>query len=770
MRYRAIFTALVTVSITAIMAYGCGSTTCTPGATGCAVIDGGTDGGTGDAGNDSGTQVADNSETCKSGVAAAFGPGSKQRDDFYVEVYPFPNGYYLAADSKSPTGFRVAYPDEAVPFGMNEQFGFGTFGFLMEKFYTTVQKYKDMSVTIDESTMPATSEASVLPSSSIFLVSVADLLEKDPSKFSEFAIPLEIKTNAKSGTFFARNRKILKENSEYVFVVTKGIKVSVSDSTGAQVAKDLCIAAPDNFRAARSPSAIKEGTANYELEPLRQKYAPIFERLEKAYSIPRNTVATLSVYRTTLNRQEVTALREKVAKTENLDPKILKVVRPLDAGGKWTKAFQEYIPCVEDNVHFDIYDFTGLEAMVHGKFNSSQYCCVNDRFNRDVETGEFKPLKNEELEFLLFVPKSRPELGIKPPFKMVVFHHAFQVCKETLIGIAGELARFGYASAAIDMVGHGSRATGTLTPAECDLGVKYCNTKVGNWIKFGDIAATVSYMEQSLLDDLAFVKMLKGFNISVIPATFDADGIIDLKASGDGKDNLDMSSPYGFISQSLGSFLGVSLVGLEHQYDRAVFNVGLGAFYKFIVEGISPGADINSLDDSLAGYILGVQTICDRVEAMNYSDLLVKAPEGGREPVNVLFQGAKNDEVVPPGGTDIISWEMGLEQCDALRVVPGMPQVSTPRTGSYLSPKTTIGYFQAEPAEHVHFLTSKYAGATQRAQFQAVSFIRTAEDGKAVELGGTIINPYSCSQSKAFVEGLEAKGLKVGPNNWCTKE
>jgi hypothetical protein len=196
--------------------------------------------------------------------------------------------------------------------------------------------------------------------------------------------------------------------------------------------------------------------------------------------------------------------------------------------------------------------------------------------------------------------------------------------------------------------------------------------------------------------------------------------------------------------------------------------VGLGAFYKFIIEGIVPGADLNLLDEGMSAYVAGVQAACDRVEALNYADYITTGTVDGRRPVNVLFQGALEDEVIPHSGTDLISYWMGLEQCDALRVVDYMPQVSTPRTGSYLSDAVTLGYFQTSPAEHIHFLISKYPGTRQSVQFQAASFLRSSMDARKDGKGGTIINPFSCAQSAQMVNLLKGYGLTVeGNDKWC---
>jgi hypothetical protein len=716
-----------------------------------------------DGGMDAG--VVDNKEECRSTVVASFGPGDRFPRDFYPQVYPFPNGFYTAPDPSSPTGIRLDYPKETMPLDMNERNGFATFGFLMEKFYTTGRKYEGKRVSIETSTLPATPEASAQPGSTFFLAAVEDLLYKTAAEFELFAVPLDFMVNQSTGTIFARNRRILRENSDYVFVVTKGIEVAVTETDGTPVEQGLCVAAADNFRAVRSPEPIDPGTAFGSLEPLRASLQPLFERLEREYAVPRKEIAVLSVFRTGVNRSEVASLRAIAQAQERFDTTITGAVVPADSDNVMTDGYRRYVPCIEDDIVVEKFDVTAIEAMVTGTFKARQFCCVNERFNRDPATGAYTPLGDETLEFVLYIPKARPAEGIVPPFPIVVFHHAFQVCKETAVGIAGELARFGFATASFDMVLHGSRAG---QPA-CADGRLFCDTKAETFIMPGDMSATVAYLEQTLLDDLAFANMLKGLSVDVQPVAADASGNVDLASSGDGVADIDPSVPFGFVSQSLGSFLGVGAIALEPHYDRAVVNVGLGAFYKFIVEGIfqKPGAEMNMLDEATAGYIAGIQTICDRVEAMNFAPMLLSEPLEGRRPLDLLYQAAMEDEVIPHSGTDLIAWATGLEQVDGRRIVAGMPQVSSPRSGSYLGPDVTAGYFQFADAEHIFLLWSDILGLRESAQYQVASFLRTALEGDTDGVGGTIIDPWVCAQNDVVVQSLGAKGVTVRRNPWC---
>ncbi|MFA6033695.1 MAG: hypothetical protein WC889_12415, partial [Myxococcota bacterium] len=218
------------IMIAGIMLPGCSSSEVGPG-----------DGGV----KPDGSVVVDNKETCKSGVVALYGPLNKIRVEFNATAYPFPNSYYTIGDKSSPTGLRLNYTEGGMPPDLNEQNGFGTYTFLMEKILVTGEKAAGVHASINMASMPQTA-ATTDPSSAIFVVPREEFLKTDKAGFSKIAIPLEFQVNQNTGTFFGSNRVILKENTEYLFVVTKSLKADIVDNvTGSVTEEGVCIAAAE---------------------------------------------------------------------------------------------------------------------------------------------------------------------------------------------------------------------------------------------------------------------------------------------------------------------------------------------------------------------------------------------------------------------------------------------------------------------------------------------------------------------------------------------
>ena len=64
----------------------------------------------------------------------------------------------------------------------------------------------------------------------------------------------------------------------------------------------------------------------------------------------------------------------------------------------------------------------------------------------------------------------RAEIGLEPPFPLVLFQHASTVCKETVVAIAGTLSRYGLATIGIDIFSHGSRSETGRGTCETPMG------------------------------------------------------------------------------------------------------------------------------------------------------------------------------------------------------------------------------------------------------------------------------------------------------------
>ncbi|MGB9601097.1 MAG: hypothetical protein ACPL7I_11135, partial [Myxococcota bacterium] len=339
----------------------------------------------------------------------------------------------------------------------------------------------------------------------------------------------------------------------------------------------------------------------------------------------------------------------------------------------------------------------------------------------------------------------------------VLFQHAFEVCKETSMALAGTFSSFGFAIGGIDMIGHGIRSGNP----RCEDGRLYCDTQSLDFIKVNDMLTTVNWLRQSAIDTMAFYQMIKNLKIDIVPSVADENGVVIKEESGD--NILDINTKTSlFTSQSLGSYLGISIVSLLNDFNSAVFNVPAAAFFKLLSVDLSENGEIWELGDMYLPFILSIQTLVDEIEVLNFTKRYFT--ENGVN-MNVLIQAAKNDKVVPHNGTEMLGHFMRLEQVDALRVIEGVPQVNSPHSGSYHSEKLTAAYYQFDPAEHIFYLKSFTEGVRQSAQYQSAVFLKSSLFRR--DKGGLVLNPYSCSQIDDFIEEAKSYPLEVLSNPYC---
>lgn len=692
---------------------------------------------------------------CKSSVVGIYGPSIKYELSFSAEIYPFPNDFYTTIDSNTPTGIRLNYPQDVLLNGINELNGFPTFPFLLARFIDpsdTEGKYKITPIVADKYNKRNLLEDFV------FLLPLDVLLSSnDRSEIEKALLPLEIHSNNMGG-LYAEVREILEENREYIFFVTNDLKVRIEDVDGKVISDEECISTPPNFEALKLKRPIDARFP--ELEPYRQSLVNVFDALENKLSIVRDRIIMLSRFKTSQNFSIMKDIKDQIDNIQDFNVEIKDIFKPLDENKKLTEKMKEYLPCAEDIKsieEFYDYDFSNVDSIVIGYYDSPNYLIDKNRLNYDINQRRFLPVGKNRVEFILILPIRDEPKGIKSPAPFVLFQHAFEVCKETSMALAGTFTSFGFAIGGIDMIGHGIRSG----KPRCEDGRLYCDTQSLDFIKVNDMLTTVNWLRQSAIDTMAFYKMVKGLKIDIVPSKSDENGVVIKAQSGDGIQDIDIVNTL-FTSQSLGSYLGISIVSLLNDFNSAVFNVPAAAFFKLLSIDLSENGEIWELGDMYLPFILSIQTLVDEIEVLNFTKRYFI--DGGVN-MNVLIQAAKNDKVVPHNGTEMLGHFMRLEQVDALRVIEDVPQVNTPHSGSYHSDKLTAAYYQFDPAEHIFYLKSFTEGVRESAQYQSAVFLKSSLFRK--DKGGLVINPYSCSQISDFISEAKSYPLEIFSNPFC---
>jgi hypothetical protein len=290
--------------------------------------------------------------------------------------------------------------------------------------------------------------------------------------------------------------------------------------------------------------------------------------------------------------------------------------------------------------------------------------------------------------FNLFLPAGTPPPGGWP---VALFGHAFTDNKNgsTFGGpfaVAATLAANGFATATINIVGHGGGPLGTLTafpaggaPVTFPAGGRGIDQD-GN----GSIDATEGLratpprviignrdgVRQTVVDLMAFVRAIEG----------------GVDVDGDGGMDLDPERVY-YFGQSLGGMYGIMLLAVEPKVRAGVLNVAggpnvellrLGAFRPTLgqtlatrvpslinVAGITfnenfPLRNQPPVVNDVAGaieiqdYIDGTEWVQQAGNSVAYAPHIRKDPFFGMTPKPVIFQFAKGDQIVPNPTTTAI--------------------------------------------------------------------------------------------------------------------
>ena len=155
----------------------------------------------------------------------------------------------------------------------------------------------------------------------------------------------------------------------------------------------------------------------------------------------------------------------------------------------------------------------------------------DELFDIDYNTGEAK-VGEDEVTWWCTVPKSLP--GREPPFPVVLYGHGYGSSRLEGIGFAGQMAKFGLATCAIDNVGHGLPVDRFLGDVAIDPQPLLDNIGLGNllhalghgrqrdltnngledpggdyWV--ADVFHTRDNVRQTTIDYMQFIRIMRGW-------------------------------------------------------------------------------------------------------------------------------------------------------------------------------------------------------------------------------------------------------------------
>jgi dienelactone hydrolase len=321
-------------------------------------------------------------------------------------------------------------------------------------------------------------------------------------------------------------------------------------------------------------------------------------------------------------------------------------------------------------------------------FTSSSFLTGDDCTQGAVAAGAFDdpvvPTRvcDRQLPVLVVVPLAAPPAAGYPT---VLFAHGLGRSKEDLLALAGNLARAGFASVAVDALDHGGRAVQTSTnpAAGCDRAGsdRPCTDSFGPTcapqcfapLLSADLAVTRDHLRQSALDHLALGAALDACAAPGACGSLQVD-----------------PARIGYLGQSLGALVGGVSAARSVHVSAAVLNVG-GADWMQVLSDTQTPAIRCPLVDALIGsgtlegepWSLGANPNALCLEeswktapgflafasaarwVLDPADPVNHASAFGTEGPPVLVSEVVGDAVIPNSATLLLTRELGLTPAEA---------------------------------------------------------------------------------------------------------
>ncbi len=547
-----------------------------------------------------------------------------------VCLLPYPSAFFQEEDSSSPTGVRVAIPEEALPIPdgvtpidmslTNTADGVSPAGPILLHFGKDIHERHLTDVHhLDESLVQGTPIA---------------LFDMDAGKRVRFISEMDM------------NRKVLYPN-RYALIIRPlepmemGHRHVVVLTDTLTDADDLPLSSPEAFAVLRDNIPV----TNEEIEDVRPHYETIFQFLEE-YGYARDRL--LLAFDFMVAGQDyllgsVVSMREQA-----LD-------EMMGTGLDYT------LTSVEDDPN------ANMARIVEGDFVAPTFLTEENTFEYDAEHHPIRQATNMSFPFTMLIPK-KAELG--EPLPLVVFGHGLFGSGRSYLtgglgtGVLQPLAEeYGVILIATDWIG--------LSSGDLDLIIDEVLPDLNR------ITLVTDRLQQSLINNLTLTELALG-DLAEDPAVKIGEN-----------DLIDSSKVY-YYGGSLGGIQGSSFVAISPRFERGVMGVpGSGWMNMFTRSSnwwpIKLVLDILYPDPLLQQMgIAVVQTQFDHSDPVNLSHLLFNDPLPD-VPANriVLLQEAIGDSQVPNMTSEMLARSIGVKQMTPpIYPIPGLEEVTSPTNES----------------------------------------------------------------------------------------
>lgn len=638
-------------------------------------------------------------QTTKPGVPVPFhvaGGGATPFGDI-----PWPSDLYLTNGhiGEVPGLTRVAGLPDAIQSGLSALDGFGrSTGAL---FFTGADDGAFLD--IDGASLPHDLAAAEATSASVLLVDVDPASEDRGARYPAIA---KVLPTLGAISVIPVPGVVLPPGVRHAAVLTSRVKTS----SGAPLA-----ASPDLAAIAKRPAAERKSEAE-------KLYGGAIDELMSSGAIGDVAeIASLAVFTTSRGVEELPALRARLRALPEpalvLDPAAAAPYSVAIFGVATSPSLDDWLGTPEkdekgvewpggDNPGGIAHDAIGVIAS--GAFVAPRLLdATTGHFEKDAQGEVVIANASATIPVTLVIPKAPPPPGGYP---VVINGHGLSNNRGSMLSVANELARKGFAIIGIDDVLHGARAgikdeknnyKGPYLgpdgiPDELPLAVSF-------FAGFADFVAVRDNFRQTVLDQTSLVRLIQSAKLDLSPLAAATGGVTPV---------LDGARIY-WSGGSLGGIMGAMTVAVEPSIRAAALQVPGASFVQLIT---TSSAKVSPLVSTIAKGTFGIQgdealdehhpvalllgAITEAGDPIAYAPHVLKSPlVAERTPPDLLITYAIGDEVLPNISTRALIRALGLDLASP-RLVPvdGVAEIASPVSGNRGA--RTAAAVQYSPANH----------------------------------------------------------------------
>jgi hypothetical protein len=348
-----------------------------------------------------------------------------------------------------------------------------------------------------------------------------------------------------------------------------------------------------------------------------------------------------------------------------------------------------------------------IAVVAHGAFVAPSFIdAASSSFEKDA-SGQYRLADAKAtIPVTLVIPKQpAPASG----YPVVINGHGLSNDRGSMLSVANELCRAGFAVIGIDDVLHGARAgiadeinnfPGSYQGPDGIPDLKPLPLKF--FAGFSDFVAVRDNFRQTVLDQTSLVRLIQSSKLDLSPLA---------AASGGATPTLDQARIF-WNGGSLGGIMGTMTLAVEPEIRGASLQVPGASFVQLIT---TSSAKVAPLVTTIATTAFGVQgdevvdefhpvalllaMVTESGDPIAYAPHLLADPISGRAPPDLMITYAVGDEVLPNIATIALMRAMGVELATpSLVEIPGIAGRASPVSGNMHG--RSAAAVQYSPANH----------------------------------------------------------------------